>query len=99
MTQTQWLRLNAARAITGHSNTASLARWIARWNHNNPDSLIIRRHGYVDSVTLSAALHREAVTYTPGMAERAAAVQSIIYRNKKRRTRANASAADKRSQP
>lgn len=82
----EWKRLKDALEITGHGNVAALQRWVARWNANNPDFLIARRHGYVDAESLRNALHREAITYTPGMAERAAMVRTLIA---KRRARGN----------
>lgn len=74
----KWITLQNALSITGHANTAALARWIARWNTRHPASLIKRRHGMVDQTTLRLAVDRDADQYTPGLARRAAAAHELM---------------------
>lgn len=74
----KWITLADALSITGHKSTASLSRWVVRWNNANPQCLVRRRHGYVDASTLRNAIDRASNRYTPGQEQRAAMARELM---------------------
>lgn len=94
MQHEKWVTLDKAREYTGHDTNSGLDQFCRRWNRAEPSMLILRRPGFVDMVSLKKAITEQVNRYTPGMQARLS-VSRRITETRKRRTRANESAAMK----
>jgi len=85
MQHVKWVSLITAMEYTGHVSPGALGAWCRRFNRANRHSPILRRHGYVDMVTLRSAIELTTKRATPELAAMALYIPPIKKRTRRQR--------------